>query len=297
MARGNYWTSSKIVQWIRKVYGPGKPTSATPKNWKIWRLEYQKNQPKLYWLTEKLPTILQNFIMAPADKIDSIYYALNSRFKDRYYAISSDLDKSQYHEIDTRMLHCNFQALVDFVEIEQAISSTYSWDDKEEHKRLNKLYGIKWYHKNRWIALFAPRWRSREAGLKHFEWECNLIVDESWCGYQEGTMTDEDKAKYPDFGQLTSQAKKAREILELYKWWTEVRPNRPDSMEASGYNKFYERYTDDDDVLSFLESKSKEEDEEKSKVCNAMWEIDRQYSEEDDAMLIKLIEMRKSLWT
>ena len=119
-------------------------------------------------------------------------YIIN-RFFDKTHALTSlSLRRGEYHEIDTRILHCLFDTLVDYVEKELA-----------------------WFH----LILegkpprFRFRWRSRESGLAHLDWESDLMDDE---------------------GQPTSQALSAREIKALYVWWTEQRPKRQDPFDVKG---------------------------------------------------------------
>ena len=306
MARISYWSCSDFVGKIRNMFGPKKPNSATAEGWREWRIAFRRQSPFIYWLTETGVNKLQNFIFWPIDKIDSLYYAVNARFRDRYFGMSSDLDKWRYHEIDDRILHCNFQTLVDFVEIESAHQVTWAMD-KEEEKERRKKYGIKWYHRNRWASLFAPKWRSKLAGMDHFEWECNLRIDESHFGYRTGEMPEEEKAGIENFGELTGQAKAAIETRDLYLWWTEVRPNRPDPMEASGYDKYFElakakrkaRDGDDYDELDFLLSDGVSIDLKsmRKEASAKMHDIEQAYEKEDEEMLIKLMKMRRCLWT
>lgn len=293
--RYNYWTSSKLVKWIRAQIGVERPKFATRENWKKWREEYRNEHEFFYKVTEVWPNKIQNFIYKPLDLIDNFYYFLNARFKDRYYSISSSLNKNQYHEIDNRMLFCNFQALVDFVEIENAHSRIYS-SNKEEYKKIKAKYGIKWYHENRWIALFLPKWRSAVAGLDALNYECNLLIDEVYCGYDKDTMPEEEKVNNKHFGQLTPQAIAARKIRDLYIWWTRTRPARPDPMDASGYTKLFndKMNKSKNDIDAFFESAYTPEDKIASDI---MWKLEEQYEKEDEEKLIELITIRRALWT
>jgi len=293
--RYNYWTSSKLVRWIRARLGIQKPIFATRANWKKWREEYRNEHEFFYKVTEVWPNKIQNFIYKPVDYLDKFYYFINARFKDRYFSISSSLDKGRYHEIDNRMLYCNFQALIDFVEIENASSAVYAYD-KKECKRLEKQFGVKWYHKNRWIALFAPKWRSAEAGQAVLDHECEYRIDERHCGYEPGKMTDEQKAETKHFGELTGQAIAARKIRDLYIWWTRTRPARPDPMDASGYTKLFDDKMNKskNSIDTFLESAYTPEDKIASDI---MWKLEEQYEKEDEEKLIELITIRRALWT
>ena len=137
--RYSYWSNSALADWVRSFCGVKKPIAQTSKGWKEWRVNYKNNHKFVYWLTEEFFNKFQDFIYWPKDKLDNIYYAINARFKDRYYIASSDLNKWKYHEIDTRMLHCNFQILVDFVECEQASMSLWSSrKEGKERKRSSK---------------------------------------------------------------------------------------------------------------------------------------------------------------
>jgi len=102
------------------------------------------------------------------------------------------------------------------------------------------------------------------------------------------------------FGELTDQALRAIDVLQLYNWWKTERPHRPDSHDASGWSQ----YCDDMDKKygrdHFFESRDKETDEERARSRAALdksHEIEAAYDAEDTAMLMKVIEIRKSLWT
>lgn len=301
MSRISYWSNSAFADKIRANFGPAKPRSATPEEWRDWRIEFEHKSPFIYWLSEKGLNKLQNFIFWPIDKLESLYYAINARFRDRYFGMTSSLNKWKYHEVDERILHCNFQTLVDFVEIEMAHQVTWALDDKEDAEQ-RKKYGIRWYHRNKWASLFATKWRSRTAAMDHFEWECNLKNDESFYGCKPGEMSEEEKSKIENFGELTKQALKAIEIRELYLWWVNVRPNRPDPMEASGYNKYFEikkahRSGNFDHLDLLIDSGNTELNAMRRECSSKLHEIEEQYEKEDEEKLIQLMKLRRCLWT
>ena len=99
-----------------------------------------------------------------------------------------------------------------------------------------------------------PR-RSREEGIKHLEWEKAL----------------DDNPR---------QSKTAAEKLELYLWWKDVRPLRPDPDDA--YCLLYE---------------SGVEDALLREAALRGGEIEVAQYEEDDQMLQRLVAIRSSLWT
>lgn len=279
--RYNYWSSSKLAAWVRSFADVKKPITMKHGDWKLWRKEFEAKHRFIYWFTEKFLNKFQNFVYWPKDTLDNVYYAINARFKDRYFGMSSDLNKWKYHEVDTRILHCNFQTLVDFIESETAHMQT--WDREKE-------YGVKWYHHG-WLSLFAPKWSNKKAGLDHLDWEMNLRNDEDFLGNHEPSIQ---KAKEDGtFGQPTGQALKAKEIYDLYMWWTETRPNRPDPFESSGVAAYYR----DKDVEKWLDDINEPISKTRQECYEIMNKLEAQYDEEDTEMLIKLIKIRNCLWT
>jgi hypothetical protein len=105
---------------------------------------------------------------------------------------------------------------------------------------------------------------------------------------------DDDKKH---LAEPTYQATAAREILELYKWWTKVYPNRPDPHDAGGWSAYCEqRRQSGADLLDF-EDRSEAEQEQSSKALDATQAIEDKYKKEDEEQMIRLIRIRESLWT
>lgn len=277
--RPHYWTCSSFADWLR---GTMKPYSETSAGWKQWREEAKKNHPIRYWLAEEGLDFLQNIIMWPADKYNDIRYYIKNRFVVRPHALTAhprDIAPGTWCDVGHRFLPCMFNELVDFVEIEKAWSHViWSKDEREKYKAPD----IFWRRINPF-----HRWRCPEAGLDHLKWEMQLT-------------TDEHAADYPFVGEPTYQAIAAREQYELYIWWTQTRPARPDASAASGWDAlYYKKYGDkDSDWLDELGSnKSPEYQKASAQALNAMREIEDKYEQEDEEMLIRLIKIRNSLWT
>lgn len=104
--------------------------------------------------------------------------------------------------------------------------------------------------------------RCVQAGLDYLEWASNLTLDENY------GISPEDK----DYGKPTEQSKTATKILKLYHWWKN-RPNR-----INPHNVF---------------TKEKDGKEYYKKIHDA----EEAYEKQDTKMLIKLIKMRRNLWT
>lgn len=104
----------------------------------------------------------------------------------------------KYHDADMKMLHVNFQILVDFVEIECAAMGNDCYDTPY-HTVMGFLQGLPFIH---W---FLPSVRNARKGLHHLRWEMSL-VDEA-----------------------ASQAEYAAQFYRLYRWWKRERPTRKDA--------------------------------------------------------------------
>jgi hypothetical protein len=113
------------------------------------------------------------------------------------------------------------------------------------------------------------------------------------------TNTDWCEPDHPEYGTPTSQAERAKEIKELYTWWTVTYRNRPDPHDASGWTEYCEAARiADGGKLSWLSSdKSPELKKMSDKSHKLLQKIEAAYEKEDEAMMIRLIKARDSLWT
>jgi hypothetical protein len=103
-----------------------------------------------------------------------------------------------------------------------------------------------------------------------------------------------------DHSKPTPQAVKAQEVLDLYRWWKDVYPNRPDPHDASGWSEYCElkRKEHGETGLSFMkESKNPETRALGDRALKKTHEIEQAYDDEDTEMLIRLIKVRHGLWT
>jgi len=117
---------------------------------------------------------------------------------------------------------------------------------------------------------------NKQNGLEHLDWQINLVNEDKSSKHQSDT---------------------AQEIKDLYMWWTDSRPNRPDAMDVSGYNDIEQEYDSD---LSVMEILAYRDEELKTKINTAFDKadiIDKQYEDQDTEMLIKLIKVRKTMWS
>lgn len=252
-----------------------KPVAADGDGWKKWKDEAEKKHPVRFWIAEEGLDHLQDIVMWPADKIYSAKYYIVNRWIDQSYALVAHpkhIKRGNWMDLDNRILYCLFDELVDFVEIEKAYSN-YRWSEEKQKD-------MRWWQVGRWRT---RTWRSREAGIDHLNWEMTL-TNEEWL--------DEDKKHE---AVPTSQAVAAKEIYDLYIWWTEVYPNRPDPYEVSGWSAHCDSKRNRG--IGFMETDPLEDREETRKILDKNREIEAEYEKEDEEMLIRLIKLRGSLWT
>jgi hypothetical protein len=280
MAHHNrYWSCSKFAEWLR---GTEKPKAATGKGWREWEEQAKVNYPVRYWLAEEGLDYIQDFVTYPIRKIYDLKYYINNRWVTHTHALTAhprDIKRGQWCDVGNRFLPCLFNELVEFVEVELAWWHI-AWSDKAEKQKYNApFWATGWF---RWRT-----WRCKQAGLDNLEWQMNLRQDESY-GLKEG---DE------GWNQLTRQAINAKEIFELYKWWTEVYPKRPDPHDAGGWSEYCELRRKNGHNFFDLEDRTPEEHQMASAALDKVGEIEEAYKKEDEEMMIRLIKIRDSLWT
>jgi len=167
---------------------------------------------------------------------------------------------------------------VDFVEIELAWHHI-AWSSKEETAKYNAPFWAKgWF---RWRT-----WRCAEAGLDSLEWQRRLTKGE------DGWNKNEEDADEP-----TSQAVKAQEILDLYNWWTQIYPNRPDPHEVSGWTEYCRKKEELNEGRLFGSKETPELRKMATRALKLSNKIEADYNKEDEQMMIRLIKVRHGLWT
>lgn len=187
------------------------------------------------------------------------------RTYDKYHVVKTDL-KPDYYDKDTILLHANFSLLVDFVEIEKASMQHYFSTKKERPH---------WFSRRMNFSSF-PQEEKRRLGLEYLDWEINC-EDEHFPVHQKQS---------------------AKEVKELYLWWKDIRPNRIDPFEK------YAKELDEIPKVSFdkeshkiVDNKTAKEKKNMKKIYNSIAKLEQQYDKEDEQMLIRLIKIRKTLWT
>ena len=275
--RSHYWTCSKFADWLR---GTKKLGAGTSEEWDEWTTAAQMKHSFRYWLAEEGLDILQKIVYWPTDKLYAIKYYINNRFVSRTHSLTAhprDIKPGQWQDVGNRFLPCLFNELVDFVEVESAWSHI-AWGSEEDRAKYNPpFWASGWF---RWRT-----WRCPQAGIDHLDWAMTL-TNSDWC-------TPED----PNYNKPTGQAIRAKEIKELYIWWTVTRPARPDAYDASGWTDYCEQARILNGGKLFGGKKTPELEKLSTKSHKLLQKIEAAYEKEDEAMMIRLIKARDSLWT
>ena len=253
-------TFNKFDHWLS--YSP--PGSMSSKGWRLFREEFKEKAPIRYYFHNDFR---KNFVWPFKWKYRDGKYWIRYRTFDRYHIVDTGL-KPDYYEIDTRMLHASFNMLKEFVEVEQAWSS-YCWSD--EYKKAS------WCEKHMpFYRVFYP-FRRPDIGITHFEWASTL-----------------DDPSLPPHQRMELQAEAARETLILYNWWVNERPNRKEVVVPSYKNQGL------GDIMSSLDSdfdRTAPDYVEHEKAMTERMDQEEAWKQEDEDMLIRLVKIRRSLWT
>jgi hypothetical protein len=277
----NYWSCTPFADWLR---GTKKLGAGTAEEWDDWTTAAQMKHNFRYLMAEEALGHIQDFVTYPVRKIYDLKYYINNRWVSRTHSLTAhprDIKPGQWQDVGNRFLPCLFNELVDFVEIESAWSHI-AWGDKEARAKYDPpFYASGWF---RWRT-----WRCPEAGIDHLDWAMTLTM-----GTDFGVEEDN-----PNFGKPTGQAERAKELKALYIWWTETYRNRPDPYDASGWTDHCEamRLKNPSGFFASLNTKDPTDRKASDKAHKLLQKIEAAYEKEDEAMMIRLIKARDSLWT
>lgn len=275
--RSHYWTIGKFADWLR---GTPKLKCGTSEQWDEWHDSSAKAHPIRYWIAEEGLDYLQKVVYYIPDKLNDVRYYINNRWVTRSHSLTAhprDIKPGNWCDVGNRFLPCLFNELQDFVEIEQAWHHCI-WSDEAKTK-----FNVPWWRKG-WLRWRT--WRCPEAGLEYLRWATTLTNEEF--------LDEGEKHK----AVPTHQAKAAKEIIELYTWWTVTYRNRPDPYEASGWTAACEAQREaNGGRLSFSTPKDPELKKAQNKAHKLLRKIEEDYEKEDETMMIRLIKVRNSLWT
>lgn len=233
------------------------PYALSGDGWNLFNKEFKETAPIRYWFHRDFR---RKFVLPIKWKFDAISDWIRYRTYDKYHVINTGLPHG-YADKDTLMLHVNFNLLKDYVEVEIAMREWWSSDEVKS-----------WAVKHLPFYIRFMDFRRPDCGLKHLEWASKL-----------------DDPSLPVHERSPQQAEYAREISKLYKWWVEDRPARKE-IEIRSL-----RDITSDDLFSDVTGHPEYSD--------YLIEIDQLHKQEeswhneDEEMLIRLIKIRRGLWS
>jgi len=165
------------------------------------------------------------------------------------------------------------------------ISSNWRWWISEPIYNFKCKYIVKYHH----IKIDVDRFmKYHKASFRNYHWidSDGLIL---YGMFQILVDFMEEEADIVDWSADPDHQRVYNELRKLYKWWTEDRPNRDDS------------YPDSEDFGVediFGDNASKQPGYKAWRdACDEKEKIDREYDLEDTEMLIRLITIRRYMWT
>lgn len=270
-------SDSNFADWLR---GTKKPFSASFEGWAKWKREAKAAHPVRYWIVEDFFPAVEQVVNWLPDRVHQIRNYIRNRYFDHSHALvasKTTLERGVYTDFGYKLLPCIFSGLVDYVECDKAWMHVVFSDENF------KKYAPAWY---KFKILRWKKWRCPEAGIKNLEWETSLVYNED-CGVQPGDQ---------NYGLPTPQAIAAKEVLELYYWFTQVYVNRPDPYDSIE-NSAGDFETEDGVPVILLDNPPADVVEEFNSQTKTVHQIHEQYEKEDTEMLIRLIKIRENLWT
>lgn len=249
----------KISRWLD--YNP--PGAMTFKGWRLFKKEFKEKAPIRYWLKNDFR---YGVIMPIRWKYDAVRDWIRYRTYDRYHVVYTGLPPG-YYGSDKQMFHASFNVLKDFVEVEMASLAYWHSDDAKNAGWCERYLPF--------YRIFKP-FRSREYGLAHLNWAATL-----------------DDPSLPPQERCDHQAISAREIRELYLWWVDVFPNRKEEelpiFDKQGLGSL--------GILDDDFDHNSEDYKRFSEVCDRNTKLEEEWEEEDTQMFIRLVKVRRHMWT
>lgn len=230
------------------------PSAATIDEWYEFDKKFKEDAPIRHFLVKGKFKKFSFRIKFYLQKISDFFIY---RFLNKYHIVDSKLPP-QYHEAEKVLLHSAFSILVDYVEITSSLKCAKT----EDFKNI-----LEWKRFLPWVFI-RDNFRSRTLGTEHLKWEIGLTKESP------------------------RQSECATEVLYLYTWWKDIRPERkPIDCPVKLDNQYPLA------VLSETWRKNNAESYNKWKEwVDASNKQEEEWNEEDDEMLIRLVKIRRCLY-
>lgn len=245
-------TLEAFKEWMR--FNP--PSSLSPDGWHSFREEFLEKAPIRYWCTY---TYKRKLAAVRAWYHRCLSWVVVRTIK-KDHIVNTGLGYG-HHDLETRFLHSAFQVFVEYVETEFPTRYYYGKPERKLH----------------WPRSITAQFNRRQPteAMNYLAWLYTL-----------------DDPLKPHHENDAISADVARELTELYKWWTIVRPARK-KVDIGTYDR--------QGVLGPLATMSTKFDKDAPDYVafrNRIAESQDQYikwADEDDAMLTRLINIRRNI--
>jgi hypothetical protein len=279
--------SSKVVEKLRDKYGAEKPFALSHDGWNDFYKKYREDTPIRYFLLETVPDKIDSaYRFLISDRIPNLRNVIAHRITERTHMIDTGLEVG-YNEVDDRMFHGMFNLLKEFVEGELAWMEFICMDESHPLYDSYKKQRIISKHCD-FLGIQSSKFRSPELGVMHI----TKNID----------MNPYDASSISEQNSIIRQIEKYKEILELYVWYVDLRPNRKYiSVEAFMSIEDREKYEKEYGFCFILSDRFKKDHpdvyREYSNKINSKHDSEQDFYEEDNKMLKKLVDIRSTLWT
>lgn len=258
------WSSSKVGDLLRtKIKCPRPISLGGIEDWVNWHKQAKETNPFLYDIIENKIDIVQDVIFLPLDVYETLRVYIANAFLSQTHIVNTRLTPGNWHDADEKLIHSMFAVLVDFVEIDKA--NTNDWCPEIHLTTLSEKF--KYWKEGRHPA----------QGIQYLQWESSLVDDD------------------PDMVEYTkTRADMAKSLINLYSWWKNIRNNRPDVNDISGYDQFCDEvYPDIWDV--FTTPITAEQNDRLDQILNNIRWIESAWRQEDANMMKQLVDLQPSL--
>ena len=249
------------MKTIKEKLYPDMPEALEPGKWAEWDAEQKKNTPIRWFFADTVPDFFNENLVWP---IERNYRKFKARWIHKeWMVIPRRLDKYEYVENDTLMIHSMFEILEKYVLEEKSHMWHVFSDDisppKDDYEKFNYA-------------------------MKHLDWEIALCKDMD--------------LKHSPPCTERSQSHTAKETKELFFWWVNERPDRVDPYENMWYQKYHEmRKERGFDEFSMRNDNTPEEEEVYKKAMDLATVLEEKYRDEDEEMMIRLVKISPGMWT
>ena len=254
---------------------------AHQESYREWKDNFRANRPIVFWLTETLPAFVSDVI----ENIDDKWFDFTD-FCDNYFIQRADrfqtgLKRWEHESADELMLQTNFKQFEDFVETVFAARYIRTMVLRERKAEPSGEDAMPWEKLEkkvrRYPLLRFKKYRNREYALQYLHEQMSLRSDE-----YDGA----------------DEIRRLGCVFSTYIWWTQVRPNRGESEEGSGLQLVRENMTaqyGEEERWSFSQL-TLEEQNEYRRLMQVDTELEKEWADEDTAMLVRLVKERQNLW-